>query len=158
VRKNRIDRIYIFVGRHAPEVWGLAISVLVLVICIPLAWNQQPAWLNRGGTVITIVGVLLAYVDFSKWIRSRVEMFWANNADLIARNALANATGKAGAMTGKQLETLIAEAKTEVFGELDQILAIDRRLVRHLEVILVIVGTFLNGFGDYIIGALKSIV
>src|ERR1700691_4923731 len=152
-----MDRIYIFVGRHAPEVWGLAISALVLVICIPLAWNQQPTWLNRGGAMITIVGVLLAYVDFSKWIRSRADMFWTNNADVIARNALANATGKAGAMSAKQLETLITEAKTEVFGELDQTLAIERRLVRHLEVILVILGTFLNGFGDYIICALKSI-
>jgi hypothetical protein len=156
VPKTRMDRTYIFVGRHAPEVWALTISGVVLVICTRLAWSQQPAWLNRGGTIITIVGVLLAYVDFPKWIRSKAELFWANNADLTARNALANATDKAGAMSGKELENLIAEAKSEVFSELNQTLAIDRRLVRHLEVILVIVGTFLNGFGDYIIHLLKS--
>ena len=59
-----MSRIYVFLGKHTPEVLALIVSVSALVVGVWSAWCRDPISLNRGGTVIAIVGVLLACTGY----------------------------------------------------------------------------------------------
>ena len=60
-----------------------------------------------------------------------------------------------GAIANDQRESFLAELRVETQADIDEILEADGKFVRHFEVMLVIFGTFLNRFGDYVIGLLK---
>jgi len=50
-----MNRLYYFVGKHLPEILALLVSGIVLVVGGVLAWETNPAWLNRAGSIIIIV-------------------------------------------------------------------------------------------------------
>jgi len=51
-------------------------------------------------------------------------------------------------MAEEQRTAILTEVQAESRADIDQTLESHKKLVKHLEVILIIVGTFLNGFGD----------
>ena len=65
---------------------------------------------------------------------------------------------EAGPLSAERRNAIMAEVRTETLAKLDLIFEQDKKRIKNLEVILIILGTFLNGFGDYIVGVLKSYV
>jgi hypothetical protein len=151
-----VKRFYVFVGRHTPEIWALFFASVTLVLGCYAAWTKQPIWLNRAGAIIVIIGVLLAASRFHEWVRSKVSNFIDQDFDAIAKSAVGAIERETGALSDERRSHIIEEVRAETLAELDQIFEQDKRRIKNLEVALVVLGTFLNGLGDYVIGLLKS--
>ncbi len=151
-----MQRVYVFFGRHIPEVWALFFAGITLLLGSYAAWTNQAVWLNRAGAIIVIIGVLLAASRFHEWVRSKVSKFIDDDFDSIAKSAIGAVEREAGPLDAERRSTIMAEVRAETFAELDQIFEQDKKRIKNLEVGLVVLGTFLNGFGDYVVGLLKS--
>ena len=148
--------VYRFIGRHTPEVLAIFFAASSLLIGSYTAWKCEAMWLNRTGSLIVIVGVLLAASRFHEWVRAKVATFIEQNYDSIIQSAINTVERDSAPLTGERRSAILAEVQAETLAELDDIFDGDKRRIKNLEVILVILGTFLNGFGDYLISLLKS--
>jgi len=151
-----MQSVYIFLGRHTPEVWAIFLASITLLLGSYAAWINQAVWLNRAGAIIVIIGVFLAASRFHEWVRSKVSNFIDQDFDSIAKSAICVVEREAGPLSDERRAIIMAEVRAETLAELDQIFEQDKKRIKNLEVILVVVGTFLSGFGDFMVGVLKS--
>ncbi len=148
--------MYRFIGRHAPEVLALFFFTIFLIGGVFCAWYVDRAWLNRAGALIIIVGVLLAASRFHEWVQAKAGRFIEENFETIAKNILAEVESKVGPLlTDERRNTIAATLKTRVHTELEEFIGREKRRIKNLEIALIVIGTFLNGLGDYLIGLLK---
>lgn len=147
-----------FLGRHTPELLALIASVIFVGVGFYLAWSCNPAWLNRAGALVIIAGVLLAASRFQEWVQSKVLGFVEANFESTAEQALLTVESERDqSLTPEERERIKAEMKPAIHKHLAEIFEEDRRRIKAWEVWLVVLGTFLNGFGDYVVSVLKSL-
>ena len=158
-----MDRLYHFVGKHIPEILASLVSAIVLVVGGVLAWKTNPAWLNRAGSLIIIVGVLLAASRFHEWIAQKVSETIEKNPELLFQKVLAIVERKKGVPLSDEERTTALENikeeyknKEELTSYMHSLIEPEKKRLKLWEIYLVIGGTFLNGFGDYIISVLKA--
>lgn len=158
-----MDRLYHFVGKHIPEIFALLASGIALVVGGVLAWQSNPAWLNRAGSIIIMVGVLLAASRFHEWVVQKVSESIEKNPELFFQKALAVSEKQKGApLTDEERTSVLAYIKEEYTDKegltnyLNSSIEPDKKRLKLWEIYLVVGGTFLNGFGDYIISILKA--
>lgn len=149
-------RLYVLVGRHAPEIWALFFTTIFLVGGLYLAWNREAAWLSRAGALIIIVGVLLAASRFHEWVQGKVGHFVEEHLDTTVKDVIANFEKESGPIGDRDRNTIRSTAKNRVHEELNAFFDKEKRRVKHLEVALIVAGTFLNGLGEYLIELLKN--
>lgn len=144
--------MYQFIGRWHDLIAASALTTIAIVTGAYLAYYYQPVWLNRAGSLIIIVGVILAVNRIHDIFEKRFIVLFDKDGDRIVDRALE--------LSGKQLNRPLApeqrsELKDLTRAELrDQLrsLTSQRKLVfRYFEVWLIVIGTFLNGFGDYLV-------
>jgi hypothetical protein len=158
-----MNSLYHFVGKHIPEILALLVSGIVLVVGGVLAWENNPAWLNRAGSIIIIVGVLLAVSRFHEWMVQKVSETIEKNPELFFQNALAIVERKKGAPLSDEERTTVLAGISEEYKNKDgleiymnSLIEPEKKRLKLWEIYLVVCGTFLNGFGDYIISILKN--
>lgn len=157
-----MDRLYHFVGKHIPEILALLASGIVLVVGGVLAWQTNPVWLNRAGSIIIIIGVLLAASRFHEWMVQNVSESIQKNPELFFQEALAVSKKQKGApLTDDERTSVLANIKAYIDKEgltnyMNSLIEPDKKRLKLWEIYLVVGGTFLNGFGDYIISILKA--
>jgi hypothetical protein len=148
--------MYRFIGRHTPEILALLCATVAVVWCSLLAWFVDPPWLNRGGALVIIVGVLLAASRFQEWVQQKLATFMETNFDSIADDALRTVEKEARPLSDAERSTIKAQMKVTIHKNFAEIFEADERRLKAWEVWLVVLGTFLNGFGDFLIRFLKS--
>ncbi|OIQ91940.1 hypothetical protein GALL_261440 [mine drainage metagenome] len=148
-----MKRLYIFIGKHFPEFCALTAFAVILSSGSYLSWNYDPVWLNRAGTLIEIIGVLLAASRFHEWIRQKA----SNEEEQIFQTALTRIEAKAGeAISEEERSKLRATFNELLYDQLNAVCEPHKRRIKLWEIYLVICGAFLSGFGDYIVALLKS--
>jgi hypothetical protein len=158
-----MDRLYHFVGKHIPEILALLASGIALVVGGVLAWQSNPAWLNRTGSIIIIIGVLLAASRFHEWMVQKVAESIEKNPELFFQKALAVIEKQKGAPIADEERTNVLANIKEQYPDKEEftnymttLIEPDKKRLKLWEIYLVVGGTFLNGFGDYIISILKA--
>ena len=152
-----MDRLYHFIGKHLPEICALIASAVMLAVGSYLAWNYNPAWLNRAGTLIIIIGVLLAASRFHDWVQQKMAGFIEANYETISQDALAALEKRANEpLSEEKRASFRSTVKERILNDLGSLFEPDKRRLKLWEIYLVVCGTFLNGFGDYIISLLKG--
>lgn len=151
-----MDRFYIFIGRHFPEIIALLCSAFTLIVGSYLAWYYNAAWLNRAGALIIIFGVLLAALRFHEWVQEKAIDFFETNYEKISGEVLSTFDKDVGDFAESDREKIRSTVKDELKKDLSVIIEANKRRLKTWEVYLVVGGTFLNGFGDYIISLLKN--
>jgi len=158
-----MDRLYHFVGKHTPEILALLVSAIVLVVGGVLAWKTDPAWLDRAGSLIIIVGVLLAASRYHEWLIQRVSEIIDNSPELIFQKALAIVERKKGTPVSDEERNILLENikeefknKEELKSYMHSLIEPEKKRLKLWEIYLVVGGTFLNGFGDFIISLIKA--
>ena len=122
-----------------------------------LAFMCDPAWANRFGALIVIVGVVFAFSDIpdallvsgEKWQKARAEfMFRAivesmedERHESLSNAELKELRRKFDAITGGDYELDAKQAKHRFL---------------FVGVVIVCVGTFMHGLGDWLVGAIKQ--
>lgn len=135
---------------HEPVAYACAIIVTALGIWAGL--KNEPAWLGRAGSVVVVVGVLLASSrkidELHQRVLKFVEDFRTANPNEV-RGEYKNLKGKEPTEAEvRALEGAVYESAKSGIGELIE----ERRRVFKLhEVTLVVAGTLMNGFGEWLI-------
>lgn len=159
--------LYRFVGKHLPEILALIGSTVVFILGIYLAFNFDATWLNRAGALIIIIGVLLAASRFHEWVAQKVIDSVEKNPEVFSLSALDIHEKQTGtplseeerteflSMVKEQLARNLSSQKWRVT-YIGSVVEPARQRLKLWEIYLVVGGTFLNGFGDYIVSLLKS--
>lgn len=167
--------IYRFIGKWHDLLTAVAASVVLAVAGGILAYYREPVWLNRAGSLIIIIGVILAVARIQEMYVRRIAESFEKNHDAILQEierkkgvitqAVDAVTSEERLVLSETERVRIEEAvklklKNTVRDELIDLLnsiTIDRkRVFRFYEIWLVIIGTFLNGFGDFLVCLFKS--
>jgi hypothetical protein len=162
-----MDRFHRFVGKHFPEILALSASLVVLSVGTELAFSSNPVWLNRTGSLIVIIGIILAASRFHEWIAQQVinsielnpETFSMRALDIYERKNGKTLSDDDRAYFLLNIKKLFEEKNGDQQWYKTQIMSLiepDKRRLKLYEIYLVVIGTFLNGFGDYIVTMLKS--
>lgn len=148
--------MYAFIGKHTPEIVALLLASVIAAVTSYLAWTSNAAWLNRGGALIIIVGVLLAASRFHEWIRQKFATFVEQNYDSIAESALSAVEAESGRLPEQERLQIKAKMKDSVYRKFSERIEEHKRRLKAWEVWLVVTGTFLNGLGDWLVQCLKN--
>ncbi len=165
----KTEKFYYFIGIHTPEILALISSMIIFISGIYLAFSIDPLWLNRSGALIIIIGILLATSRFHERIAQKVLNSIKNNPEISSLEALD--------IYEQQIETSLPKEEQNLFLHRFQEIIVKNvnskewrkeyisstveptiHRIKLWEIFLVIGGTFLNGFGDYIIFVFKAVV
>jgi hypothetical protein len=148
--------VYRIFGRLR-ELWAIVASALTLIVGGYLAWTHAPVWLNRAGALIIIFGVLLAASRFNEWLHAKVTAFIESNYQETFDTAVATLEKDRGEPLPKEnRDELHVKLKPAIHREVGALIDERKRVFKLYEIGLVVLGTFLNGFGDYIVCQLKN--
>lgn len=149
-----------FIGRDPVGFIALLSFGLIISLFGYLAWFHSPLWLNRAGALLIIVGILLVASRLEDWLKNTSNRIVDENFDSIFTEQLKKAQidfpeYEITEQTSKNLKTKTTTLVNEKLENLHRNYILR---IRSLEIILLITGTFLNGFGDYIITLLKKLI
>lgn len=144
-----------FIGKYLPEILALLVAAVVALVGLYLAWFCEPVWLNRAGALIIITGVALAASRFHERIHGRALATIEANYDLLIEEMAKKFDSPDGPTSNEERERLRVKMMPAIRQAFTKSLELNARRIRMWEIWLVIIGTFLNGFGDYIISIAK---
>ena len=149
--------MYTFFGRFWLDISALVSSSVVLVIGGHLSWHNSPVWLNRTGSVIIVIGVLVAACRFHDRLKEQLsEKAESNHGALFEKVKAKLETELDEPFKPEHVEELRSTIRTTFQTEISSLVETEKRRIKLLEVLLVVGGTLLNGFGDYAVCLLKA--
>jgi hypothetical protein len=162
-----MENLYRFIGKYIPEIFALISSAIFFAVGLYLAFNFNPVWLNRAGALIIIIGVLLAASRFHEWVAQKVIDSIEKSPEEFSLQALDIHEKQTGTpLSDEERTKFLSMIKEQLIGNLGSqqwrvkhigsVVEPARRRLKLWEIYLVVGGTFLNGFGDYIVSLLKN--
>lgn len=141
--------MYRFIGKWHDLLLGIATTLVVLVVGSYLAYKYQPAWLNRAGSLIIIIGVILAVNRIHEIYEKRfVELFDKTDEKEFVGSVEQDLERP---LVPEERKDLVGQVRKTLIDQLQTRTTERKRIFRYFEIWLIIVGTFLNGFGDYLV-------
>jgi hypothetical protein len=145
--------MYSFVGRHSDQLAAVLAATIAIVGGLYLAWFGEPVWLNRAGALVVAIGVILGASRFPERMQYQVQQYMDANRDAIVDQAVLDVEGLP---RGRPISD---EERRRIAGNAGRIIArrfdVARVRIKALEVYLVVGGTLLSGFGDWLVSMLK---
>jgi len=149
--------MYRFIGKWHDLIAAVVSTIVVLIVGTYLAYYYQPVWLNRAGSLIIIIGVILAVNRIHEIFENRFINLFDRDGDKVLNDVVEKCEKKFDKpLTTEEHAELKELARPELVSLLRSTTAERKHIFRYFEVWLIIVGTFLNGFGDYLVCFLKS--
>lgn len=146
-----------YFGRHFREVISSVLTLIAAGGGLYLAWTESAVWLNRAGAAVIIIGVLAATSRFQEWIEQKADSFVEEHFEPTTAKVIAELESLHGELPEELKKTIRTETRASLTKSLEKIFDGDRRRIKSWEVGLVILGTFLNGFGDWLVNIAKSL-
>lgn len=138
------------------EIAAFMAAAIIIAIGVHLAITDKEVWLNRAGALVIIVGVMLATSRINELLAAKVVTFTDGNFDLVFAETLASLEQELDEkLPTKRRDDLKASIHKEMVSKMGSLLEERKRLFKLYEVGLVVVGTFLNGFGDWLVCLFK---
>ncbi|MFG0540172.1 hypothetical protein ACF8EA_08195 [Pseudomonas sp. YQ_5] len=136
----------------------MGLSATVLGVGVWAGFTKEAVWLNRCGSLIIVVGVAVAAFKLKDILQQQIEDFRKKHEPEQLKQ-LEDAWEKfwGGPLDASFKERLLQGVRNkteEVFRTY-----IQRRVerVRNVEISLLILGTMVNGFGDWVVGLIKPL-
>jgi len=149
--------MYGFIGKWHDLIAGVVSTIALIVAGIYLAFHYQPVWLNRAGSLIVIIGILLAVNRVHKIFENRfIEMFDKDGDKVLSDIIELTEKRVDKPLTAAQVANLKGLARIALVRQLPAVTTERKHIFGYFEVWLVIIGTFLKGFGDYLVCLFKS--
>lgn len=150
------DEYYRFVGHFWVDILALFLSAVVFAAGCYLAWSSSPSWMNRAGSLIVIIGVVVAVSRFPEWLGRKIHSSIDYNE--LSKNVAAKfAREELGQLLSpQQRDKIDCITKSDAPEHLTSMVEATKRRLKVYEIYLVVGGTFINGFGDYVVCLLKQ--
>ena len=120
-------------------------------------FSNDPDWLGRAGSVVIVAGVLLAASRKMDLLHEAILDFIKENTPIAYASARQGLTRKNGREPTESeilelASNVLASMTEDITDEIDRL----RRVFKLHEITLVVAGTFLNGFGPWVIKSAQS--
>ena len=137
-----------------------AASIAVLVAGLALGKVYDPAWLGRAGSLVIVCGVLLAASRKIDILHIKAKTLIEDHREREFPSVLSEFNNPdESPITAEQAENLKQHVYAEVEKDLGALIDERRHVFKMHEVSIVVVGTFINGFGEWalriVLSALK---
>ena len=132
-------------------------AIIFAVIGLVAGYSKDPDWLGRAGSLVIVVGVLLAASRKMDLLHKEINKVIRENAPAAsssARDALLKKYGREP--TASEIQSLTLKVLEEMTKDMSNVMDKRRHVFKLHEVALVVAGTLLNGFGPWLIGAARS--
>ena len=141
---------------HEPAAYAAACLAGWLGICLGIA--NDPAWLGRAGSLIIVCGVLLAMSRKIDLLHAKTTNFLERHFRTDARGTYLDEAKKAGrpVPSEDEINARLQEIAGEATSQIGILIDERRRVFKLHEVTLVIVGTVVNGFGEWALRQIPS--
>jgi hypothetical protein len=141
-------------GKWHDLFFGVVSTTIVFVGGCYLAYYFKPIWLNRAGSLIIIIGVILAVNRIHEIYEKRfIGIFDKSNENEFIETIEKKLDRP---VTPEERRDFKEMVRSELVSHLKAITTERKRVFRYFEVWLIIFGTFLNGFGDFFVCMLRS--
>jgi hypothetical protein len=150
--------MYVHIGRRAPQVSAVGTSLMALAVGAWLAWHYDPTWFNRAGSLVIVSGVLLAVSRFHGWVHAEQMKHLQENFDTIVDTMMCGSVNTPQDLTPEAQQRIESVFLEQVQRKLAENYAAVKDELRAWEVLLVVAGTLINGFGDWSITTLKRLI
>lgn len=120
------------------------------------AFTLKDVWLNRAGALVIIVGVIFAASRVNEVLSAKVATFLEENFDRVfseTHDSLEQEQNKK--LSNERRRELEQQIRKEMLEQMGTLLEDRKRMFKLHEVLLVVIGTFLNGFGDWLVCLVK---
>jgi hypothetical protein len=146
-----------FVGRFWLDISALISSVVVLIFGSYLGWYGSAVWFNRSGSVIIVIGVLVAACRFHDRMRAQLSEKAEANQEALYEKVRLELEAELGKPTEhKHDRELRLIVRKRFQSEIETLVETEKQRIKLLEIFLIVGGTLLNGFGDYLVCLLKA--
>jgi hypothetical protein len=133
------------------EPTAYATSVAAIAVGIYLGHPCEAAWLSRAGSVVVVIGVLLATSRKIELLRKKANALITNHQYTEFQNLVAEFQNQDGTpISESQAAQLKEKIYSEAYSETEELIQERARIFKMHEVIIVIAGTLLNGFGEWL--------
>lgn len=126
-------------------------AIAATAIGIYLGHVCEAAWLSRAGSVVVVIGVLLVTSRKNEILQKKATDFISVHRDTQFKNVLDEFENQDGTPIA---EDRAAKLKEQIYSEMnsmvEEIYQERARVFKMHEVAIVIVGTLLNGFGEWL--------
>lgn len=136
-----------------------AYAAALVAVAAGLYWGVScdPAWLSRAGSVVIVCGVLLAASRKIELLQAKVSGFLANHSTTEFDAILLEHQNADGTpIRDEQAQNLRKEIYGEIQSEIASLIDQHRRVFKLHEVGIVVAGTLVNGFGEWILKLVLS--
>ncbi|MBV8634918.1 MAG: hypothetical protein JO002_10545 [Burkholderiaceae bacterium] len=128
-----------------------SLSILLLVSGGYLSLSYDPDWMGRAGSLIIVCAVLLASSRKFDVLQAQAITFINERAQHEKEEIKKILTTPAGNMpSDEEVDAMVNKILEDSHGVVEEIIDDRRRVFKIHEIILVIVGTLINGFGPWI--------
>ena len=127
-------------------------SVAAIVVDLYLSHVCEAAWLSRAGSVVVVIGVLLATSRKIELLRKKASELISKHRDTEFEKVTAEFQNQDGTpISDGQAAQLRAKVYAEMNVEVEELIQERARVFKMHEVVIVIAGTLINGFGEWLI-------
>lgn len=139
------------------EWWAIGIATTLFLSGFAIGYLGDSAWLNRFGSLIIVVGVLSATIKISDIIAVKIDDFLAENYPKILSEIVeVNRSFFNGEMPPGYQENLGQAVAKEVRRRFEGFKRSQLDRAKWIEIGVVVFGTLVNGFGDYLLSFFKA--
>lgn len=139
------------------EWWAIGIATTLFLLGVVIGYLGESAWLNRFGSIIIVVGVLSATIKISDIITVKIDSFLAENYPKIFNEIVeTNRSFFDGEMPSGYQENLEQAVAKEVRRRFQEFKKSQLDRAKWVEIGVVVFGTLVNGFGDYLLSFFKA--
>jgi len=133
------------------EKWAVSLATVILIAGVAIAWFYGPSWINRSGSLVIVVGVLLAISRLADLTETKVSALMNEQFENGMQHAIQEIEATHGhTLTPAQREALGQSVRISMSRGFSAMFEDWRKRVKRFEVSLVVVGTLVNGFGDWL--------
>lgn len=132
-------------------------ATALFIAGLSIGYAGESIWLNRFGSLIIVVGVVMAAIKVSDILNQQIEQFMAQGHQQQMEQLIdANRSFFGGELPPgfkEKLESDVSSKIRETFATYKQ-KRLDR--VKRVEIGVLVFGTLTNGFGDYLLSFFKA--
>lgn len=133
------------------EKFAISLTTMILLTGVVVAWFFGPSWINRSGSLVIVVGVLLAISRLADLTEAKVSALMDEHFENGMQRAIQDIEATHNhVLTPAQREALGHGVRFSMSRGFSAMFEEWRIRVKRFEVSLVILGTLVNGFGDWI--------
>lgn len=133
------------------EKWAVSLASVILLAGVAIAWFYGPSWINRAGSLVIVIGVLLAISRLADLSEAKVSALMTEHFEDGMQRAIQDIEATHGhVLTPAQREALGQGVRISMSRGFSAMFEDWRIRVKRFEVSIVIVGTLVNGFGDWL--------